>query len=908
MKNKLLKNYLIISLLIILFNPNLKAEEPFNFDVTELEITNNGNIIKGNKGGFANTLDEKLKITAESFEYNKLKNKLDAKGNVVIDDFEKNIKIFTDHIVYLKDEEIIYTKAKSKAIDEQNTIIGNAFNYNKNKNIINASGNVEIIDNFKKFKLNTEEITYMRDQNHIFTNGNTEGNLESKYYFKSKNVFLDQNNMYLSSENDSIIEDDNFTSYKASKFEYKINEKILKAKNLKIITNNNLENKKDKFYFSDAIFDFIKKKFVAKEPKILLHKSLLDGERVKLDDKTSNKKTAEDFKGQNDPRIEGVSSYGNDDITVINKGIFTSCKYNDNCPPWSIKAKKITHDKNKKNIYYDDAVLNIYDVPVFYFPKFFHPDPSVDRRSGFLQPRLNNSNIVGSSISLPYYHVISENKDLTLKPTIFDDRIYMFQSEYRQENKKSSLIADIGYTKGYKSKTSNNRNSMSHLFSKFDLDLDVGKFKESKIEFFIEKISMDTYLSIFEDTLITDEKIEKELKDHNTLTSGVNLILDNDDYNFNAGILSYENLQTNKTSDRYEYVFPYYDFSTTLFSSNRGTLSFTSNGNNSLKNTNNLKTVVSNNLNYTTNNFYSKEGFVNNFGVYFKNLNTIAKNDNKYRSNLQSEILNLYEFSSSLPLIKKTDKYFNFITPKISFRVNPSNMKDHSDTSNLITTKNVFSINRLGINDSFESGKSITLGLDYRKEKEFDINKYIEVKFAGILRDTPNYKIPKSSSSQGQTSNLFGSVENRFSENFKLDYNFSLDNNFKNFEQNEIIAEFGVNNFVSEFKFNETNGKIGDSNTFENQTTIDFDENNSLIFKTRRNRKISLTEYYDFIYEYKNDCLTAGIKYRKTYYKDRDLTPKEDLFLSITLFPLTSLDQKIDKNLYRDNNNEIIWK
>ena len=121
-------------------------------------------------------------------------------------------------------------------------------------------------------------------------------------------------------------------------------------------------------------------------------------------------------------------------------------------------------------------------------------------------------------------------------------------------------------------------------------------------------------------------------------------------------------------------------------------------------------------------------------------------------------------------------------------------MKDHSDTSNLITTKNIFSINRLGISDSFESGKSITLGLDYRREKEFDINKYIEVKFAGILRDTPNYKIPKSSSSQGQTSNLFGSVENRFSENFKLDYNFSLDNNFENFEQNEIIAEFGVNN------------------------------------------------------------------------------------------------------------------
>ena len=57
-----------------------------------------------------------------------------------------------------------------------------------------------------------------------------------------------------------------------------------------------------------------------------------------------------------------------------------------------------------------------------------------------------------------------------------------------------------------------------------------------------------------------------------------------------------------------------------------------------------------------------------------------------------------------------------------------------------------------------------------------------------------------------------------------------------------------------------------------------------------------------------NDCITAAIKYKKTYYSDRDLIPKEDLFFTLTLFPLTTLDQKIDKQLYRDSNNDIIWK
>ena len=46
-------------------------------------------------------------------------------------------------------------------------------------------------------------------------------------------------------------------------------------------------------------------------------------------------------------------------------------------------CREITHDKDKKKLIYDNAILRIYDKPVFYFPKFFHPDPSVERQSDF---------------------------------------------------------------------------------------------------------------------------------------------------------------------------------------------------------------------------------------------------------------------------------------------------------------------------------------------------------------------------------------------------------------------------------------------------------------------------------------------------------------------------------------------
>ena len=163
--------------------------------------------------------------------------------------------------------------------------------------------------------------------------------------------------------------------------------------------------------------------------------------------------------------MKGVSSSSKNGVTVINKGVFTSCsKENDDCPPWSIQAEKIEYDENKKIITYDNALLKIYDNPIFYFPKFFHPGPSVKRKSGLLAPRFGNSKVLGSSIQIPYFWATSENKDFTFTPTIYDKNIIKLQNEFRLKNKNSSLIADLSFTEGYESKTNKDKNSITHFF------------------------------------------------------------------------------------------------------------------------------------------------------------------------------------------------------------------------------------------------------------------------------------------------------------------------------------------------------------------------------------------------------------------------------------------------------------
>ena len=205
--------------------------------------------------------------------------------------------------------------------------------------------------------------------------------MEDKYEIQSSDVILNRKSK-THIKKPSIIKDDKYNLYKLNNFIFFYEREFLKGENIQVNTNY-LSKKSDKYFFKNAFFDFINKSFTSKDTRVLPHKELFDKERQEKDEEKSI------FYGENDPRIYGVSSKGNEEKIVIEKAIFTSCKKSDKCPPWSIKSDTITHDRTSQNIYYENAILNFYDVPVFYFPKFFHPDPSVERRSGFLQPRLN---------------------------------------------------------------------------------------------------------------------------------------------------------------------------------------------------------------------------------------------------------------------------------------------------------------------------------------------------------------------------------------------------------------------------------------------------------------------------------------------------------------------------------------
>ena len=133
---------------------------------------------------------------------------------------------------------------------------------------------------------------------------------------------------------------------------------------------------------------------------------------------------------------------------------------------------------------------------------------------------------------------------------------------------------------------------------------------------------------------------------------------------------------------------------------------------------------------------------------------------------------------------------------------------------------------------------------------------------ATVFRDKEEDFIP-TKTTLNKNSNIFGSISNNFSENLNLNYNFAIDNDLSRLEHNDINTTIKLNNFVTSFNYFKELGKMGDSNYIQNSTSFEINENNYFTFNTRRNKKINLTEFYDLVYEYKNDCLIAGIKYKK---------------------------------------------
>jgi len=251
-------------------------------------------------------------------------------------------------------------------------------------------------------------------------------------------------------------------------------------------------------------------------------------------------------------------------------------------------------------------------------------------------------------------------------------------------------------------------------------------------------------------------------------------------------------------------------------------------------------------------------------------------------------LLSQFMYNLSYPLSKQSELFDSFITPNLSYRFSPNKTKNMSDNDRRLDISNINSFNRIYGNDAVEGGHSITASLGYKKNDKFGDEK-ISFEIAQVISDTSNEDLPIKSSLNKKYSDLIGNLNLKVSDILSLNYDFMLDDGLSSSNYNSLKTTLSVNNLITTFEYLEESDIMGSNHFVGNNTTLKLNNTNSLTFKTRSNREIDLTEFYNLMYQYENDCLRAALEYNKTFYADSDIKPEEELLFSLTIMPFSKI-------------------
>jgi LPS-assembly protein len=100
-------------------------------------------------------------------------------------------------------------------------------------------------------------------------------------------------------------------------------------------------------------------------------------------------------------------------------------------PLWELRSAEVTHDERQHAIYHKQPSLVVSGTPVLTLPYLTHPDPTVDRRTGFLVPSGRYEDAYGVGVVIPYFWAPAQDYDLTFRPIISSKQGLIPQAEWR---------------------------------------------------------------------------------------------------------------------------------------------------------------------------------------------------------------------------------------------------------------------------------------------------------------------------------------------------------------------------------------------------------------------------------------------------------------------------------------------
>jgi len=246
-------------------------------------------------------------------------------------------------------------------------------------------------------------------------------------------------------------------------------------------------------------------------------------------------------------------------------------------------------------------------------------------------------------------------------------------------------------------------------------------------------------------------------------------------------------------------------------------------------------------------------------------------------------------YKASLPMKKNKINGFNVFSPNFMVRYAPGHMRNLREDATVLKYSSLFAMNKTS---EIENGLSAILGFDFKKNdknRDGSNRERFSLSVGQVFRTERNEDMPSKSSLDQKTSDIVGELSYNFLNIGNIDYKFSIDHNMNDVNYSEISSNFNLGKVDFNIDYLEEQNHVGKENYVNAGLSLNLSANNKLSLETKKNFKTESTEFYDISYQYTNDCLEAGLVYRREFYEDNDIEQKDSLMFQITFIPFTGV-------------------
>lgn len=576
----------------------------------------------------------------------------------------------------------------------------------------------------------------------------------------------------------------------------------------------------------------------------------------------------------------------NGNVTSVYKGVFSPCEVcaeeGKTTPLWQIKAFRVIHNQEEQRIIYEDAFFELFGIPIAYVPFFSHPDPTVDRQSGFLAPSFGNSSDLGTFLQVPYYWAISDHIDATIAPTYMSKEGVLFEVEYRQAFESGALEADVAALWPDSEEivgTPADENFRGSLFANGDFRVD-----DQWSWGFVTKLTTDdTFLRRF------------DLADDTDLTSTVYAKAESGRNLFTAEGFYFQGLRSSDNARQTPIIAPllnyHHEFGANVLG---GTTALDVNAMVLNRNDGADSRRVSMDLGWDTEAITSTgevySFFANMRGDIYHTDNVLLDNGQTSTPTTVARALPTVGAEWRWPLVRSAGTTRQVVEPMIQLIYAPNtgdrdDIPDEDSLSFEFDTSNLFDASRFAGLDRWEGGSRANVG--FRASIYGEDGGAATLEFGQTFRLRENHTFDAASGLRDQESDYVGRISLIPSDNLSIDHRFRLDKDDFTFRRNEVDAtgRWGPLSVALGYAFfdQSLSAALGEREEFTGSAAYRLTDYWTVNAATRRDIEGQQTLSNSLGIGYADECLTVGLGFSQSFTRDRDIEPQNSLIFSIVL-------------------------